>query len=133
MAILRSTLLPFLIFCYFCYFCQAQQIQQYLPKVSSYLPMSDIYGRDIARSGRDTFFKVNKNGRSTIISTYPVRPNCLTKVTFYLQAGNYFHLTVGKKDRALLRQGDTCKQDDKVTLITVNGNKCIETNQVQYI
>ena len=84
MDIFRSTLFPFLLFCYFCYFCQAQQIQQYLPKVSSYLPMSDIYGRDIARSGRDSFFKVNKNGWSTIISAFPVRPNCLTKVTFYL-------------------------------------------------
>ena len=39
---------------------------------------------------------------------------------------------MGKKNTVLLRQGDTCQQDDKVTLITRLGNKCIGGNGVQY-
>ena len=29
--------------------------QQFLPKQSDYLPMSDLYAKDMPRSGRDTF------------------------------------------------------------------------------
>ena len=40
--------------------------QEYLPKEPGYLPINDLYARDIARSGWDTFWKVFKvNGPSS--------------------------------------------------------------------
>ena len=35
--------------------------QEYLPKEPGYLPINDLYARDIARSGWDTFWKVDQS------------------------------------------------------------------------
>ena len=52
--------------------------QTYLPKVGPLL-LNDLLTNDLARSGND-FWKVNKNGWTTVISTYPVLLNTLTVV-----------------------------------------------------
>ena len=77
--------------------------QQFLPKVSDYLPVNDLWGKDIARSGRDTFWKVQKDEAATIISAYPVIPNAMTKVTFHMQIGDFFNIGCGQKDATALK------------------------------
>jgi len=78
--------------------------QEYLPKVSDYLPMNDlIAAKNVARSGRKSFWLTEKDGQSTIISAYPIRPNAVTKVTFYLENGNTFNIGVGEKDIDILK------------------------------
>jgi len=77
--------------------------QDYLPKESGYLPMNDLYARNVARSGRNVFWKTEKNEASTIISAYPIRPNAVTNVTFYLENGNDFNIGVGEKDIGILK------------------------------
>lgn len=63
------------------YFSQAQT---YLPKVLDHVPFDDKYAKDVCRSGTDSFWMCHKDGAATLISDYPVRPNAVTKVTFYL-------------------------------------------------
>ena len=60
--------------------------------------MNDLYCSDIARAGRDSFWKVDGAYWSTVISAYPVRPNAITKVTMYLENGDGFMIGCGVKD-----------------------------------
>ena len=59
--------------------------QTYLPKDGPLL-LNDLFTINLARSGND-FWKT-KDGWTTVISTYPVRPNTLTKVSIYLVSGD---------------------------------------------
>ena len=77
--------------------------QQYLPKESDYLPMNNLYAKDICRSGRKSFWKCQKDGETTITSAYPIRPNAMTKVTFYLENGYGFNFGVGERDINILK------------------------------
>ena len=97
--------------------------QQFLPKESDYLPVNDLYAKDIARIGRDTFYKVQQRNAATVISAYPVRPNALTKVTFYLDKGNGFHFAVGQKNIEIMKQkGDVFYLPNSVFYSTFIGN-----------
>jgi len=69
--------------------------QQYLPK-EGYLPITDTFSANIARSGDNDFYKVNENKYSTLISSYPVRPNAITKVTFLMVQGTRFVFGCGQ-------------------------------------
>ena len=75
--------------------------ETFLPKQLDYLPMNTLYAKDIARSGTDNFWRT-KPGKDaiggTIISSYPVRPNAVTKVTVYLEVGDRFNIAVGQKN-----------------------------------
>ena len=71
--------------------------QQYLPKQGK-LPMTDIFSYRITRSG-DTDFILgiyDEKAYSTVISSYPVRPNAVTSVTFMLVKGNRMIFGCGK-------------------------------------
>ena len=68
--------------------------QEYLPL--DQLPWNTLVANNIGNSGTSEFWKVDKDGSSTIISAYPVRPNSITKVTFYLVNGNSFIIGCGK-------------------------------------
>ena len=43
--------------------------------------MNDLYANDIAREGTHSFWKVQTNSWSTIISAYPIVEDAITKVT----------------------------------------------------
>ena len=64
--------------------------QTYLSKEGP-IPICDFYTEGVARSGDNEFWKI-VDGWKNIISSYPVRPNAVTKVTFQLVTGNYFML-----------------------------------------
>ena len=98
--------------------------QKYLPKESDYLPINDLFSVNVARSGRNSFWKVDGNGWTPIISSKPVRPNSITKVTFYLERGATFHIGVGKKDNNELAKGSICLMRNTVSYYTPTGNKC---------
>jgi len=55
--------------------------QEYLPKQGE-IPWNDLLATNIARSGDSDFYKVDHDGWTTVISSYPVRPNAITKITF---------------------------------------------------
>ena len=97
--------------------------QEYLPKVSGYLPMNDLYARNVARSGRNVFWKTEKNEASTIISAYPIRPNAVTKVTFYLENGNAFNIGVGEKDIGILKTTSDIHHLQKYVFIHGNNGR----------
>ena len=78
--------------------CILASAQQFSPKEPGYIPFNDLYSVNIARSGWNNFWKVDANGWGVVISEYPVRPNAVTKVTFYLQIGNTFLIGCGKKN-----------------------------------
>jgi hypothetical protein len=78
-------------------FLSACLAQQFLPKQSEFLPVNTLFTSDIARSGKTDFWKVDGNYWSTIISSYAVRPNAVTKVTFRLVSGEHFHIGCGKR------------------------------------
>jgi hypothetical protein len=58
--------------------------------------MCDIFSKDISRAGLNDFYKVDKQAWSTVISSYPVRPGAVTKVTVYLVKGSDFIIGCGK-------------------------------------
>ena len=98
--------------------------QEYLPKVSGYLPMNNLYARNVARSGRKSFWKTEKTEQSTIISAYPIRPNAVTKVTFYLENGNAFNIGVGEKDIGILKSTENMYYlPNRVFIHAYNGRK----------
>ena len=75
---------------------------QYLPKTGD-LPITDLYAKDMGRSGTNVFWRFKTNWQSaTLISSYPVRPNAVTKVTVYLEVGDAFHIAVGQKNVPLM-------------------------------
>ena len=75
---------------------------QYLPKNGD-LPITDLYAKDMGRSGTNVFWRFKTNWQSaTLISSYPVRPNAVTKVTVYLEVGDAFHIAVGQKNVPLM-------------------------------
>ena len=77
--------------------------QQYLPLDPGYLPITDLYAKDMGRLGTNVFWRFKNNGQNGIlISSYPVRPNAVTKVTVYLEVGNAFHIAVGQKNVSLI-------------------------------
>ena len=80
--------------------------ETFLPKQWGYLPMNTLYAKNMARSGTDSFWKTAVTGDpnlgGTIISSYPVIPNAVTKVTVYLETGDRFHIAVGQKNIPLL-------------------------------
>ena len=45
-----------------------------------------------------SYYKVDVNGWSSIISSYPIIPNATTIVDFYLENGNAFMIGCGKKN-----------------------------------
>jgi hypothetical protein len=106
--------------------------QQFLPKESNYLPTNDLFSVNIARSGRNSFWKVDGHGWSSVISSKPVRPNSITKITFYLEKGATFHLGVTKKDLSQLAKGDPCVMANTVAYYTPTGNKCKGSDQAAY-
>ena len=61
------------------------------------LLFTDLYSHDIARQGYDTFWKVDGNMWSTVVSKYPVKKNAVTKVTFFMQSGRVFFFGCGHK------------------------------------
>jgi len=69
--------------------------QEYLPKEGELL-INDLLSNNIARAGDNDFWKVDTDGWSTLISAYPVRPDAVTKVTFYLVFGNDWIIGCGK-------------------------------------
>ena len=96
----------------------------YLPKDPGYLPMSDLYARGIARSGWDSFYKVNKQEWAALISAAPVNPNAVTKVTIFLQKGNAIHLGCGPKlETKMIEMGDPCWMPHVVSYWPGNGGK----------
>ena len=66
--------------------------------------MTDLYSHDIARSGYDTFWKVDGNAWATLVSYYPVKKNAVTKVTFLLLSGGSFLIGCGKKSKIVKNQ-----------------------------
>jgi len=69
--------------------------QEYLPKEGN-VPFCDAYTDGIARSGDSDFWRYGTKGWKNIISSYPVRPNSITKITFFQVIGNYFMIGCGK-------------------------------------
>lgn len=57
--------------------------ERYFPN-SGILRINDLYSNDIARDGKDRFWKVDGNGWSTIISSNPVKNNGVTNIKMYL-------------------------------------------------
>ena len=105
--------------------------QQYLPLDPRYLPITDLYAKDMARSGTDTFWRTKTNAYTTgtLISSYPVRPNAVTKVTVYLEVGDQFHIAVGQKNVPLMySKGDPFHYPNTVTYWTLAGTKCVAQN-----
>ena len=106
--------------------------ETFLPKQSDYLPVSTLYANDIVRSGTDSFWRsANPNPSSdgiwggTIISSYPVRPNAVTKVTVYMETGDRFHIAVGRKNIAMMMSnGDPWTYPNTVSYWTQTGGKC---------
>ena len=106
--------------------------QTFLPKEGP-LPMCDIFSRDIARAaGENDFYKVDKENWSTIISYYPVRPDSLTRVTFYLVYGNDFTFGCGKADLGSLRDYFPRKTTTSVSYATWIGKKYSNGDDVDY-
>ena len=107
---------------------------KFLPKKLDYLPMNTIYAKNMARSGTSTFWKTATDGgdgnyRGTIISSYPVRPNAVTKVTINMEVGNQFHIAVGQKSiPMMLEKGDTYFYPNTVSYWTKGGTKCVDKN-----
>ena len=107
--------------------------QQFLPKgQSNHFPVNDLHSKDIARSGKDSFWKVDQNGWGLIISAQPVRPNAVTKVTFYMETGDVFIIGCGMKDIEQLKTNDICQMKNGVEYYTPNGNKCKNYDQTYY-
>ena len=78
--------------------------QDYLPKEGP-VPIYDIFATDVARTGKHDFWKDERNGWSHLYSVLPIRPNTVTKVTFYLVAGNDFIIGVGVNNRDKVNTG----------------------------
>ena len=66
--------------------------------------MTDLYSHDIARSGYDTFWKVDGNAWATIVSPYPIKKNAVTRVTFFLLSGRNFMIGCGQKPKIVWNQ-----------------------------
>jgi hypothetical protein len=107
--------------------------QQYLPKESSYLPICDLYAKDVSRSGKSTFWKCQKDGPSTITSAYPIRPNAVTKVTFYLENGIMSNIGVGERDINILRStGDIYQLPNTILYASNIGQKYVSQDGADY-
>ena len=103
---------------------EGEMLKTYLPKDPGYLPMSDLYARGIARSGWDSFYKVNKQERAALISAAPVNPNAVTKVTMYLEKGNAMHFGCGPKlETKMIEMGDPCYMPHVVSYYPPQANK----------
>ena len=76
--------------------------------------MSNIYTVDIASRGMQSYWKIDRNGWSGIISAYPIVPNATTIVEFYMENGNNFNFGCGKKHEALLRSKQSGHMPDTV-------------------
>ena len=74
-----------------------QQLKQYLPK-SGRLPMTTIFSYRMSLAGDNDFYLNHyENDRYiSVISSYPVRPNSVTKVTFMLVRGRRILLGCGR-------------------------------------
>ena len=83
--------------------------------------MTDIYSSDIARSGYDTFWKVDGNYWTTVVSTYPVQKKAITKVTFNLLAGGAFLFGCGTKTPSLMGTQYVGQMPNTVSYYTENG------------
>lgn len=73
------------------------QTQEYLPKDGN-ITWNDLIANNIARAGDNDFWKVDENGHSIIVSAYPIRPNSITKVKFYVVYGVEWVFGIGKID-----------------------------------
>jgi hypothetical protein len=88
---------------------------------------------DIARSGKTDFWKVDGNYWSTIISSYPVRPNAVTKVTFMLISGNSFLIGCGKGQFSdILRSQHVGQFANSVSYYTGNGEAYKNNDSIDY-
>ncbi len=106
--------------------------QRYLPKERGNLPLNDLYSTNIARTGKNTFRKVDGHGWATVISSYPIRPNAVTKVTFYLETDNNFMIGCGVKGNLNLRSNHPGKNGDTMAYYTDNGEKYINGDNIDY-
>ena len=62
------------------------------------LQMSNLYSLDIASEDMKSYYKVDANGWSSIISSYPIIPNATTIVDFYLENGHTLAIGCGQKN-----------------------------------
>ena len=107
--------------------------QLYLPKQLDFLPVNDLYMSNVARSGLTDFWKVDDNTWTTIIASYPVRPNAVTKVTFKIICGRYFMFGCGKAQfSSTLRSQHVGQFDDSVSYYTSNGYKHKNGDAIDY-
>ena len=95
--------------------------------------MNDLYAKEVARSGRKSFWKVMRDGPATIISAYPIRPNAVTKVTFFMRNGDTFNIGCGKKNIDLMMtKGDLFEYPNTVFYSTVHGMKYRDKTWADY-
>ena len=111
--------------------------ETFLPKQWGYLPMNTLYAKNMARSGTDSFWKTasgsDPNWGGTIISSYPVVPNAVTKVTVYLETGDRFHIAVGQKNVPLLySKGNPWYFPNTVSYLPQDGSKMVDQNASPY-
>ena len=62
------------------------------------LQMSNLYSSDIASEDMKSYYKVDGDGWSSIISSYPIIPNATTIVDFYLENGHTLAIGCGQKN-----------------------------------
>ena len=94
--------------------------------------MSNLYSVNIASTDLKSYYKVDGNGWSSIISSYPIVPNATTIVEFYIENGRNFFIGCGKKNKALLKTQFAGKIPDTVGLYTATGEKEQFDNSVDY-
>ena len=80
----------------------AQACGKHGPKKN--LLFSDLISHDIARQGYDTFWKVDGNMWTTVVSRYPVKKNAITKVTFFMLCGGAFFIGCGPNTKVQWNQ-----------------------------
>ena len=75
----------------------AQQLKQYLPK-SGRLPMTTIFSYRMSLAGDNDFYLNNydQDKYASVISSYPVRPNSITKVTINMVKGRRILIGCGR-------------------------------------
>ena len=107
--------------------------QQYLPQIGP-VPWCNLYATDIATSADTTeFWKVDRNGWSTIVSAYPLRPNTITKITFMVVNGGSAAFGVGLLPAPdYLRTQCVGQFPNSVSLNPFDGDKFIYGDGIDY-
>jgi len=105
---------------------QDYEYPKYLPKEGP-VPLCDVYARDITRSGKNDFWKVDRTGWGFIYSALPVRPGVITQVTFYLVVGNVHMMGITSRDKV---NGE--RMIKNAYYVTNNGMKCLYDDANSY-